>query len=296
MSKLYILFLSFLFISALNAQIVDYQNSELFEEYPQFNIGFIKSNQIKSIRGFYSTKNDFDKIRPNSNTYVYEFNINGQLLRDYKTAIKDTTVRSYVYDEFNNCVLIRKSDKFGFHSYHYEYDSLNRITLKEYRRDLNGTQNRLNFQLDRSFLITSQSYSYENTKEGYKKYYYNSSGKIYQTEYFFIDEHGYLTKQEARTITGAGSFKIEYDYNNKGLIKEKRTISKLIDTSTSRITFEYDEFDNLMAQYLYRNSKYITEYQIVYESSTMLLSALLARDVSTNTITILKFSDFKYFN
>ena len=289
----------FLFITCLfrlNGQIVDHTSGNLFAEDPAFNTWFIKKNKIRTIKGHYSTKADLDRIRDNKNIYVYEFNTNGQLIKDYKTAFSDTIVRMYEYDANHNLTLIRKTDRYGFHSYHYEYDSLNRMIRKSYRRDLNKTYNKVNFKLERSLTISEQTYSYEDTKSGTKKTYYNSVGRAFRTEWFYRDENGFLIKQEAKSITGSGTDKTEYVYNQNGLLKEKITTSFLTNNNVTRITYEYDEFENIQAQHYYRNGVYRTEYQIVYDSRTLLLSALLSRDIETNVITILKFSEYSYFD
>ncbi len=283
------------YLLSANTQILEHASGTLFEEDPAFNSEFIKVNKIKSITGHYATKADLDRIRENANIYVYEFNESGQLIKDYKTLLKDTIVRMYEYDDRNNVTLIRKTDRIGYHSYHYEYDSLNRITKKEYRRDLNKTYNRVNFDLDRTYVISSQTYTYENTAAGLKKNYHNSIGKVYKTELFYEDRHGYLVKQEAHSITGSGTSKVEYAYNTKGLLKERKTTSFLTNNTTTKVKFEYDEHDNVLAQHYYRNGVYKTEYQIVYDSRTLLLSALLSREIETNIITILKFSGYEYF-
>ena len=287
-------FLTFFF--SVNGQIIDNHSTEIFAEDPVFNPIFIRNNKISSIKGYYSTKADLDRIRSNKNIYVYEFNPKGQLIKDYKTRAGDTIVRMYEYDDNSNLIFIRKTDRFGYHAYTFEYDSLNRMTKKTYSRDLNRTINKIDFVLDRSYIISEQTFGYEATSKGIKKLYYNSVGKVYKTELFYYDTDGYLIKQEATSKTGSGTDKTEYSYNLQGLLKEKKTTSFLTNNNTTRIQFEYDAHENVMAQHFYRNEVYKTEYQIVYDSRTLLLSALLSRDVESNIITILKFSDYTYFD
>ncbi len=278
------------------SQILDHSKGELFSEDPEFNQTFILDNKIKSIKGFYSTKSNLDRIRPNSNVYVYEFNTLGQLVKDYKTIFNDTIIRYYEYDARNNLLSIRKTDNYGYYSYQFKYDSLDRVIEKEYRRDLNKTYSKLNFDLDKSFSISKQKYSYEMTKLGLKKYYYNTTGKVFRIEFFYQDENGYLLKQESNAIKGSTIGKVEYEYNEQGLLKERITTSLLATHNVSKIKYDYDANENILAQHYYRKGKYRTEYQIVYDSRTMLLSALLERDIETNIITILKFSDYTYFD
>ncbi len=286
----------FLFgLTLVNAQMLDASNGELFNETPFFNTDFIKRNKIKQIKGYYSTKVDLDMIRPTNDVYVYLFDTDGKLIKEYNTKYGDTTVIQYSYDDNNNVIVIRKSDKYGFHSHHFKYDSLNRITFKEYRRDLNRTGDKLNFQLDKTYRISSESYKYENTPIGLKKYFYNSKGKLYQIEFFYKDDNGFLVKQESHLMTGHGRSVTTYAYGQKGLLVEKHTENHFAGKTTTTYKYEYDDNQNILAQHYYRNDKYITEFQIVYNSKTMLLSAIITRDEKTNYITILKFSDYSFF-
>jgi hypothetical protein len=276
--------------------MLDNSSGETFGDKPFFNTSVIKSNKIKEIKGYYSSKAELQGIVKSNNIYVYQFNQNGELTKEFRTQFGDTLVSQYGYDLNGNLIQIRKSDKYGFHSYHFGYDSLNRITSKEYRRDLNKSGDRINFQLDKSYHISGETYSYENTSIGLKKYYFNSTGKVYKTEFFYEDEDGYLLKNESNLKTGSGKSKTIYKYGDKGLISEKTVETYLMRKTTTKTTFEYDENQNVLAQHYYRNGEYITEFQIIYNSSTMLLSVILTKDVKTNHITILKLTDYTFYS
>ena len=186
--KLYtVLFL--LFITHFTfSQMLDNSKGETFSNTPFFNTSFIKLNKVKRITGYYSTKAELASIKKSNNIYVYQFNQNGELIKEFKTKNNDTIVSQYAYDAFGNLSQIRKSDKYGFHSYHYKYDSIHRMISQEYRRDLNKSSDKTNFELNKSYYISSESYTYETTPIGLKKLYYNSKNKIFKTEFFYRDE------------------------------------------------------------------------------------------------------------
>lgn len=288
---------SLLFFIHLNGltQMLDNSNGELFSEDPKFNIEFILKNKIKLIKGHYSTKADYDRIRPTTNVYVYEFNELGQLIKDYKTYRKDTVVRAYIYNEQNRLAVLRQSDQFGFHSYHYKYDSLNRLISKEYRRDVNKTGSKANLQIDQSLSVSTETYAYEGKANQLKQKYYNSLGKLYKYVFYYTNENRYLYREEMQSINGNSRSETTYNYNVNGFLSEKTSQKYLGKKITTRIQFEYDHQNNILAQHYYRNGVYKTEFQIVYSSQTMLLNALLARDIETNVITILKFSEYLYY-
>jgi len=294
--KFFVFLFFFIPVTVVYSQMLDNSAGELFSEDPKFNAQFISKNKIRSITGHYSTKADYDRIRPTNNVYYYEFNKNGQLSKDYKTHRRDTVVRSYEYNSKGRLSVKRQSDQFGFHSYHYQYDSLNRITKKEYRRDENSTGSKIDFKLNKSFSISTESYTYEISDKQVKKSYFNSLGRLYKIAFFYTDENDYLYKEESKSINGNSRSETTFVYNERGFIKEKTSEKELTRKVTARIKFEYDKQNNILAQHYYRNGVYKTEFQIVYNSSNMLMSALLARDIETNVITILKFSEYSYYN
>jgi len=277
-------------------QILDNSNGTTFGDKPFFNTNFIKFNKIKTIKGYYSTKAEASGIIKSNDIYQYDFNKKGELTREFKTKYSDTIINEYEYDLRGNLTIHRKSDKKGYHTYAYNYDSLNRVISKEYRHDINKSKNRLNFELDKSYIISGETYSYETTPVGLKKSYFNHSGKLYQTEFYYEDKNGYLTKFESQLLTGRGKRKTEFLYGDKGLIIEKKSETVFMKTTTNSTKFEYDENQNVLAQHYYRNGEYLTEYQIIYSEATGLLDVILTRDVKLNFITIIKLTDYSFYN
>jgi YD repeat-containing protein len=293
--KLYIVIFLLFITNFSMSQMLDNSKGETFSNTPFFNTAFIKLNKVERITGYYSSKSELESITKSNNIYVYQFNQNGELIKEFKTKDNDTIVSQYEYDKNGNLSQIRKSDKYGFHSYHFKYDSIHRIISQEYRRDINKSTDKTNFELNKSYYISSEFYRYENTPIGLKKLYYNSKNKIFKTEFFYRDEDGYLLKQDHQLKTGSGRGITTYKYGDKGLLTEKFTETHIIGKTSTKMVFEYDEFENVLAQHYYRNETYLTEYQIIYNEKTMLLSAILTRDVKLNFITILKFTDYSFF-
>ncbi|MCH2233086.1 MAG: hypothetical protein MK078_02450 [Crocinitomicaceae bacterium] len=277
-------------------QMLDNTMGQVFEEKPFFNTEFIAKNRIRSIKGNYSTKATLDQIRPNSDIYVYDFDKEGRLIREYKTAFEDTIVVTYEYNEKNLLSLKRQSDQYGFHSYTFKYDEKGRIVEQEYRRDSNKNSDKMNFDLDESYIITTEKFSYLDYSDStYKKVYYNNAGFEYKTEFYYHTWDGQLTKQEGKLRNGSGNSKVRYSYDAKGRISGKQEEVTLTKKNVSRWEYEYDEIGNLQAVKYYRNGSWITEYQIVYERQTLLLSAIITRDHATNFMMILQFKDVDFY-
>lgn len=278
------------------AQIIDNTEGKTFGDVPYFNVEFVKRNKIKSIRGFYSTKATLDVIRKTKDYYCYEFNAIGQLTKDYQTQFGDTLVRQYEYDANGRIIVLRKSDKNGFESYHYTYDERGRLLEEEYRRDVNKGRDKINFVLDQSYSVSIEKYEYvEMEGLNYKKLYYNTAGKIYMDEFFYFEEHGYLIRQEARLKMGSGLSDTRFTYDEKGRVSEKIVEKRGMGNYISKWRYEYDDHSNIMAQHYYKNDVYLTEHQVVYFQESLLLKAIITRDVETDFMTILQFTDYTFY-
>lgn len=277
--------------------MLDNTEGRTFGDVPYFNEAFVKRNKIKSLKGYYSTKATMDYIRKSKDVCYYEFNDEGQLIQDYRTQFRDTFVTMYEYDAKGRLSLLRKSDNGGYHAYRYTYDDKDRIIEKEYRRDLNKSGDKINFELDRSFVVSIEKFEFEDMEgENYKKMYFNTADKVYKEEFFYYNEEGYLAKQESRLKMGSQLNITSYTYDIMGRVTEKKITKRGMSNSTLRWNYEYDEHSNFLAQHYYKDEVYLTEHQIVYDEATFLLDAIITRDEETNFVTILKFADVTFFD
>lgn len=277
--------------------MLDNIEGKTFGEVPYFNEAFVKRNKIKTIKGYYSTKATLDIIRKSKDVYYYEFNELGQLIKDYRTQYRDTLISMYAYNDIGLLSVLRKSDNGGFHSYHYTYDKKGRVISQEYRRDFNKVGDGASFQLDKSFSISVEKFEYVDMEgQDYKKIYFNTAGRVYQEEFFYYDENGYLNRQEARMKMGASYTNTSFVYDEIGRVKEKIIEKRVQKIYTSKWVYEYDKHSNVLAQHYYKKEAYLTESQIVYSADNLLIEAIISRDVETNLVTILKLSDYVFFD
>jgi hypothetical protein len=287
-----------IFISAFNvsAQMIDMSEGKTFGDPPFFNQEFVKRNKLKTISGYYSTKATLQAIKKTKDIYYYEFNDQGLVVKEFRTQYADTIVSMYAYDDLGRLITLRKSDSGGFESYHYTYDQKNRVLSQEYRRDLNKTGDKLDFSLDKSFIVSIDVFEYQELDSlNYKKIYLNAGGKIYKEEFFTYNSDGYLVSTEARFKMGGGLSYTYYNYDENGRLGEKRIEKKGASASIMKWTYTYDNFGNVLSENYYKDEVYVSEIQLVYEPSSLLLSAYISRDVASNLITILQLAKYTYF-
>jgi hypothetical protein len=279
------------------SQMLGNSQGQLFGDQPEFVFDFIRMHKIKTIVGHYATKAQLDYIRPSEDILLYHFNRAGELSYEYRIQGADTIITIYVYDERSNLVEQRRSDRYSFVSNHYRYDAKNRLIYSELRREDNKRQNRFSHVPDESAKVSSEKYSYEDFDNGtYKKMYHNDVGSVYMEEFFYFDEKGRLSRQEGTLKTGSGRTNISYSYNDAGQLIEKYSENSVMGTSTTKQVYEYDEWGNIFAQHTYKDGVYVMEFQILYDSETQYLKAIISREHATNFMTILTLKDYTFFD
>lgn len=273
---------------------------EAFTDEPFFNIENIRANKIKQIKGHYSSKKINDQIRPSDLIYVYEFDRAGRLAQKYETVQVsggiDTVVTQYEYDARGFLKIKRRTDKTGFYAYVYEYDESGRVIREEFRRNMNKSQSKVDFLLDKEFLITYETSTYENYPSQEKRTYFNSYNKPFQEKFSYFNEDGYLIEEHEKLKVTSGQKRTTYLYNEKGLLKEQEIISSIMGQSKVKFIFDYDNHSNLISKEIHRNEEFTTEIQVIYNEKTGLISAILTKQVSTNFITILRLDEYSFYN
>jgi hypothetical protein len=290
-------FISFLvlFYCTVHAQILDNTHCKVFSDDPFFDTGFIARNKIKTIRGKVSTKAKNDQMHEANTEYVYEFDTHGKLIKRLETftlssGVKDTAIMIYHYDERGNLVTKRKTDGYGFFSYNYTYDSMNRITSEMYCREENARNSKNNFELGRQFIIAKETYEWEMTGAGLKQKFYNNYGKLYQERFYYTNALGYLISEETRLLVTSKKAITEYAYDNKGRPILKADHSSVLRQTNIEYHYEYDEFGNVLKEETVRNEKPVTRREAVYYPESMLLKALVMFDIETEFMHIVRYT------
>lgn len=284
------------FVGNSFAQVFVNRCEEIFGDRPMFVQNYIRQYGVKTISGIVSTKAQLDEIRQTTDIHFYKFNRAGELTLEYKTQFGDTLITIYVYDERSNVIIKRKADQYGFHSYHYRYDNLNRLISYEYRNEKNSGQDEFTHVPDENKLVTSERFEYialEN--KNYKKIYYNNIGVAYKEEFYYFNEKGWLTKQESALKNGAGRSSVIYNYDEAGQLITKETAVSMMGNFTTKNAFDYDENGNTLAQRFYRDDTYMMEYQYLYLPENGLLSAIISREHANNFMTIISFKAYTFF-
>jgi len=279
------------------AQILEI-NTPLFSDLPFFNTRFIRQNNVKSIKGSISSKKVRDIIRSNNLDYLYQFNTDGtlksQLASHFSKGLKDSTVVSYTYKN-NNISLQRKSDSYGYYSYHYNYDAQNNIITQTYCRDENKLNSKKYFELKKQYIIVKDSFSYQTFATQTKKTFYNSYGKKYKIQTDYYDPLGYLVEEYTKFIIGNNKEKTTYEYDEIGRIHNKHVYTNISNNKKNTEVYSYDEIGNILDIKFYKENNHTSTKQFLYDKN-MLLSAMIIQDMDTEFLRIIKYRYTFYEN
>jgi hypothetical protein len=275
-------------------------NQPLFSDLPFFNTEFIHVNRIQSITGSISSKKTQDIIRSKGLKTHYTFNEDGKLNMQLSSIEsqhkKDTTITYYEYNKLGKIQLKRKSDGEGFYSYRYQYNSKNQLIAQTYCRDENLHQAKNKFQLKKQYTIKTDSFSYETYgPEQTKKVFYNSYGIKFKEQTNSFDQLGYLKEEYSKFIIGNNKQKINYEYDEYGRRNKKHILTTISLAKKITEIYSYDEIGNVIGIKYYKNEKHTSTKQFLYDTKTMLLSAIIVQEINTNFLTIIKY-DYTFFD
>lgn len=280
---------------ALSGQIIANQTGSVFEDENFFNPQFIKQNKIKVITGKLSTKKELETIIERGLIVQYHFDTTGRLIRYLQSFYTggskiDTSVVEYFYEK-GNLISKRQNDNYGYYTYTYTYNENGKLVEETYSRETNLLPRKDTFVLAERYIITTNNYAYENPGEGkQKRKLLNSYGRAYQEEVFTTDKNGFLTEIEVLLIVSNKRARTTFKYNERGDVTEKLDTRDLSSSNKSQWwTFKYDKLGNLLEEDIYRNDKHIYHREVLYDEKTMLLKALITKDMEANYISILKY-------
>lgn len=283
----------------IHSQMLDNSKGEAFTDNPYFNVNFIKSNKIKSLKGTFTVKKMGDILRETELIKNYYFDYKGRLTKTLETTQAafgfDTLITFYEYDEVNRVKAKRSSDRYGFYGTYFEYDESGKVIRKEIRRNLKKRESKNDFSLGKEFVITFETYKYQRFDNQIKKTAFNSYDIPFKEVIYYYDEDSVLTAEKETIKRTSAITKKEYFYNEKGFMDSIHVSSPKSSVKTKAYQFEYDEYNNLNSKQYFKNGEHTTNHQLIYDSKTTLLKYILVKEVATSYITILDIKEIEYY-
>jgi YD repeat-containing protein len=293
--RVYLLFLWSFCAVGLNAQFILNQEGQAFGTTPFFNDSLIAAQHIRTIDGFYTYKKGTEAFKPSPDSFRYTFNQKGQLIASMeilqKGAAKDSIFHHYGYFENGQLRLHRYAAYGGAISEHYTYDSLARLVSIALYRDV--YDHRKDTLLS-SVKMRTETLRYHTDKpQNYTRY--NNYQKPYIEVSKGFDDENYLRSITTYYRISQNSENTKFSYNQTGLLANKAAFTDTAQVAFEEWRYRYDQWGNLIEMHRYENGVFLTDYQIVYDYKTGFLGSLIKKDVRTDQLSILRFTNYSYY-
>lgn len=276
-------------------QVLDNRSGDAFTDQPFFNESFVKENKIKQIKGEFSYMKTGRGLVPMKYYSSYTFDREGHLVESYETrpddGSEDTTFNYYVYNDSDLLKLHRSSVKEGLLAVHFTYDSLDRLVLKEFKRDIDS-----NGQIVRSLSFNKERIAYFDYGKQLKRTYYNNYDLPYMDEFFNYNEMGYLIERIERIKMTSTVYTYKYEYNEMGKLAAIRKTSNQSEIPVEEMEFSYDDLGNLTEKLIYRNGVLKTNIQIIYNAKTLLLESVITTEEATGFMMVCRYRDYQFYD
>jgi hypothetical protein len=270
-------------------------NGDAFTNKPFFDRDFIKKNRIKSMEGQYSRKKDGEVVKNTNDFFKYNFDTTGNLVSTIQVRSdfgkKDTSYNFYVYNNYNQLLIHRKTENGGLTAIHYSYDSLKRISSIEQKRDVISPEG----NVLSSISINKETMKYFKNDYGMKKVTYNNYGLPYMDEFEKWNEDGYKLEETQKLRMGSTEYAKRFKYNEKGLLASTAIYYNNSESPVEETTFLYDGFGNVIERKTYKEGVFTGELQIIYDNKTQLLGSTIEKLAGSNTLIILRIKETQFY-
>lgn len=279
-----------------SAQLLLNQEGEAFTDIPFFNRNMIFPKHIKTIEGKYSTKNSGEIIQESSDWFRYRFDEKGRLCEslDIRTINnkKDTVLHQYKYDSLNQVIEHRKTENKGFTTVKKTYDSLHRLASEVTCREVYSYQKN---QVLQSTIVNTEYFQHVNHQNEKELLRCNSEKLPYLNEIRTYNNLGYLSEKKNVFLISGEEFTTKYTYDEQGLLIAKTQNHANDVLADEEWNYRYDSFGNLIEIKCSKFGQLQKDLQIIFDTKTQLLGSTIVRNVQNNSLLILRFTKYTYY-
>jgi hypothetical protein len=279
-----------------SAQLLLNQEGEAFTDIPFFNRDMIFPKHIKTIEGKYSTKNSGEIIQESSDWFRYRFDEKGRLCEslDIRTINnkKDTVLHQYKYDSLNQVIEHRKTENKGFTTVKKTYDSLHRLASEVTCREVYSYQKN---QVLQSTIVNTEYFQHVNHQNEKELLRCNSEKLPYLNEIRTYNNLGYLSEKKNVFLISGEEFTTKYTYDEQGLLIAKTQNHANDVLADEEWNYRYDSFGNLIEIKCSKFGQLQKDLQIIFDTKTQLLGSTIVRNVQNNSLLILRFTKYTYY-
>lgn len=270
-------------------QFITNNNGGAFSDQAFFNPAYIQALRIQRLTATISIKKKNDGIRLTKDELIYHFDTTGNLihLEQIKNSNDkfETTNQYFNYDSYARLIESKKDRGTNWFVTNYNYDSLGRIHEKIESVISKETP-------DIPSILNYERIEYTLLKEGFLKKYYDENKQEFK-EQLIISSQVDLIEETEKYKMSVYSTKKEFLMNN-GRLASLTIYKENMALPMEQNCFTYNSDGELESKEILKEGTFISEWQLLYEPTNKIISALIKQDKATGTMEIFRFKEQKY--
>lgn len=262
----------------------------------RFNEVFIQRNAITCIEGQGNVKRDGEPIRQKNERAEYRFDAAGRMAYSNtsygrNSSAMDTSHVTCAYDRLGRLVEQLRNDRSGRFAQRDSLDAAGRCLRRTHVRIQEPATGGCTSRKVTETIISDERFAYATINDTAERVtWHNDRGLPYREQVFHKDQWGYLRAIEDRNIITGRRGRSAFRYDEKGRLAERIEQSDITAPSTRKHIWRYDNAGNVTLCDAWRDEKQTRHSEYLYEEGTLLLKAIIAKDMETGLIHITRYT------
>ncbi len=270
-------------------QFISNNSGSAFSDQPFFNPTFIQALNIQRLSATISIKKKNDAIRLTTDELIYHFDTAGNMIQIEQIKNSngkfETTNQYFNYDSSARLIETKKVWGINWLITHFNYDSLGRIHEKIeslIRRETQELPSIINYERIEYILL----------KDGCLKKYYDEHKQLFKEQTIISSDLDLLVETEKWKMNSHATRK-EY-LMEFGRLAAITYYPENIDLPMEQNCFTYNTDGELESKEQLKDGTFISEWQLLYDPKSKIISALIKQDKASGTMEIFRFKEQKY--
>lgn len=270
-------------------QFISNNSGNTFSDQPFFNPTFIQALNIQRLSATISIKKKNDAIRLTTDELIYHFDTAGNMIQIEQIKNSngkfETTNQYFNYDSLARLIETKKVWGINWLITHFNYDSLGRIHEKIeslIRRETQELPSIINYERIEYILL----------KDGCLKKYYDEHKQLFKEQTIISSDLDLMVETEKWKMNSHATRK-EY-LMEFGRLAAITYYPENIDLPMEQNCFTYNTDGELESKEQLKDGTFISEWQLLYDPKSKIISALIKQDKASGTMEIFRFKEQKY--
>ena len=270
-------------------QFISNNSGSAFSDQPFFNPTFIQALNIQRLSATISIKKKNAAIRLTTDELIYHFDTAGNMIQIEQIKNSngkfETTNQYFNYDSSARLIETKKVWGINWLITHFNYDSLGRIHEKIESLIPRETQ-------ELPSIINYERIEYILLKDGCLKKYYDEHKQLFKEQTIISSDLDLMVETEKWKMNSHAT-RTEY-LMEFGRLAAITYYPENIDLPMEQNCFTYNTDGELESKEQLKDGTFISEWQLLYDPKSKIISALIKQDKASGTMEIFRFKEQKY--